>query len=238
MKHTFLLSSAIKTKFGVYTTQQRMEQTRDTVLSIRAAIPDAQIIIVECSGAGIEHEQLLELSDMAAYVINLTKDPNVVALYNSTNNWDIVKNGTEMTCFLKAIGICHDKGLFDGYDRIHKMSGRYLLNENFHPEFYERPEVLDKIVIGAKRPSQFSFEMTQQSFQYMSRLWSWPVARVPEILAVYKNGIQYFSDRIAAKGYVDIEHVLGKFLNPANVLEQDVLGVEGNISPNGVAVKD
>jgi len=238
MKHTFLLSSAIKTKFGVYTAQQRMNQTIDTVNSIKAKIPDAQIIIVECSGAGIDYEQLIQLSGIAHYVLDMTKDPNVVALYNSTDNWDIVKNGTEMSCFLKAIGMCHDKGIFNGQDRIHKMSGRYLLNDDFHPEFYEEAEVLDKIVIGRKRLSQFPIETTTQPFQYMSRLWSWPVARVPEILDVYKRGIQFFSDRHAAGGYVDIEHVLGKLLNPAHVLEQDVLGVEGNISPNGVAVKD
>jgi hypothetical protein len=238
MKHTFLLSSAIKTKFGVYNEQQRLEQTIASIDSIKSRIPDAQIIIVECSGAGIEHEHLLTLSDMATFVVNMTKEPNVVALYNSTDNWDIVKNGTELMCFLKAIGVCYDRGIFDGQDRIHKMSGRYVLNDDFKPEFYELPEVIEKIVIGKKCPSQFDFSLTQQQFQYMSRLWSWPVSRTPEVLGVYKAGIQCFADRIEAKGYIDIEHVLCKFLNPNNLIECESLGIEGNISPNGKPVKD
>jgi hypothetical protein len=37
-------------------------------------------------------------------------------------------------------------------------------------------------------------------------------------------------------GYTDIEHVLAKFLNPANVHEVDAVGVEGAIAPNGSAI--
>jgi hypothetical protein len=43
---------------------------------------------------------------------------------------------------------------------------------------------------------------------------------------------------VANGGYVDIEHVLGKFLNPEHVQELQNTGVEGLIAPNGSEIKN
>jgi hypothetical protein len=72
----------------------------------------------------------------------------------------------------------------------------------------------------------------------MARLWSWPKSRLDEVIQVYEDSLVFFAERLAAGGYVDIEHVLCKFLNPDNVQEIENLGVEGQIAPNGVAIKN
>jgi hypothetical protein len=46
------------------------------------------------------------------------------------------------------------------------------------------------------------------------------------------------AQRVANGGYADIEHVLYKFLPTDLVTEIPVLGVEGTIAPNGVAIKN
>jgi hypothetical protein len=118
------------------------------------------------------------------------------------------------------------------------MSGRYILNEAFDNTTYEDSAVVDKIVIGPKYKSQFPIEITQVPLQYMARLWSWPTTRLQEVVKVYEDSFIFFAERLSVGGYVDIEHVLYKFLNPEHVTEIENLGVEGQIAPNGTPIKN
>lgn len=235
MKHCFVVTSAVNSKFGVYAPAERLTQTLDTIKSIRQRVPDAKIILMECAGTPLTAEQESALDSAVDVFIDFTQDEDVQAIYQS-NNWDIVKNTTEIMCFARVLEMCHNDGDFDGVDRVHKMSGRYLLNDDFDLKVYE--QYADKIVIGPKNRSQFPFEVTGIELQYMARLWSWPNALTPAITNVYNNSLAYISDRINRGGYADIEHVLYKFLPPELVTEVPLLGVEGTIAPNGVAIKN
>jgi hypothetical protein len=141
-------------------------------------------------------------------------------------------------CFGRALHQLKDAGQFAGIDRIHKMSGRYVLNDLFDPMMYDQSVNVDKIIIGPKYKSQFPPEVTQVPFQYMARLWSWPTSRLDEVIGVYEDSLVFFAERLAAGGYVDIEHVLAKFLKPETVVEIQNLGVEGCIAPNGQPIKN
>jgi hypothetical protein len=55
---------------------------------------------------------------------------------------------------------------------------------------------------------------------------------------MYDRGLVYMGERLAQGGYVDIEHMLYKFLDPTKLIEKQILGLEGNIAPNGAAVQD
>jgi hypothetical protein len=72
----------------------------------------------------------------------------------------------------------------------------------------------------------------------MARLWSWPADKMADAIQVYENSLVFFAERLAAGGYVDIEHVLYKFLPPDRVHEIQNLGVEGCIAPNGTPIKN
>lgn len=134
------------------------------------------------------------------------------------------------------IQMCWDDGDFDGIDRIHKMSGRYLLTDDFDLGLYENNP--HRIIVGPKHTSQFPIEVTGIELQYMARLWSWPAGMTLEMITVYFNSLAYIANRVAAGGYADIEHVLYKFLPAERVLEVPLLGVEGTIAPNGQAIKN
>jgi len=236
-KHAFIVTSAINSKFGVFKPAERLTQTVDTIKSIKARIPDAKIIILECCGDPVTPEQEQVLRANCDVYIDYGQDDDVQAMYDN-DNWDVVKNGTEIMVFGRALAILKNENVFDGIDRIHKMSGRYQLNDMFDPETYEQLETADKIIIGPKYRSQFPPEVTQVPFQYMARLWSWPTNRIDEVIQVYSDSFIFFAERLAAGGYVDIEHVLAKFLDPTNVHEIQNLGVEGQIAPNGAAIKN
>lgn len=237
IKHCFIVTSAINSKFGVFSPAERMEQTLGTITSIKSKIPTAKIVIMECCGTPLTPAQAEDLKANSNYFIDYSNDADVQAMYDN-DNWDVVKNGTEIMCFGNALETLKEAGEFAGVDRIHKMSGRYILNDMFDPDTYDQFTIQDKIIIGPKCRSQFPPDVTQVPFQYMARLWSWPIGRVDEVIQVYRDSFVFFAERLAQGGYVDIEHVLAKFLNPAVVHEIQNLGVEGCIAPNGQPIKN
>ena len=237
IKHSFIVTSAINSKFGVFTPDQRLSQTVDTINSIKHWAPDALIIVMECCGDPIRKEQEDILRANCDIFVDYSRDQDVQAMYDS-DNWDVVKNGTEILCFGRALAELDTNNTFKDVDRIHKMSGRYVLNNMFDLNTYEDSTIQDKIVIGPKHKSQFPIEVTTVPLQYMARLWSWPRSRIDEVVQVYADSFLFFAERVAAGGYVDIEHVLYKFLNPDNVHEIENLGVEGQIAPNGQPIKN
>jgi hypothetical protein len=235
VRHCFVLNSAINTKFGVFRPDQRLQQTLDTIRTIRDRMPDAKIVIVESAGTSLTQQQEQTLITACDKLIDYTRDEDVQSIYLSDNH-DIVKNCTEIMCFSRALQECLDDGFFSDVDRVHKMSGRYLLNDQYSLELYENNP--NKIIIGPKHTSQFPFEVTGIKLQYMARLWSWPTQLTEKIIEVYQDSLAYIADRIANGGYADIEHVLYRFLPVELVLETPVLGVEGGIAPNGMYIKN
>jgi len=238
IKHCFVMTSAVNSKFGVYSPAARLQQTLTTITSIKSYIPDAKIIVMECTGTPLTDSQSDLLEERSDLLIDYSEDAEVQAIYNSTDNWDIVKNSTEILCFGKTLRLCLEDGDFDGCDRIHKMSGRYVLNSQFYPTIPLYEQHTDRIIIGEKYKSQFPPGVTGIDLQYMARLWSWPADITERIIKVYEDSLWYMADRVKQGGYADIEHVLYKFLPADLVTEIPVLGVEGSIAPNGQPIQN
>ena len=232
------MTSAVNSKFGVYSPAARLQQPLTTITSIKSYIPDAKIIVMECTGTPLTDSQSDLLEERSDLLIDYSEDAEVQAIYNSTDNWDIVKNSTEILCFGKTLRLCLEDGDFDGCDRIHKMSGRYVLNSQFYPTIPLYEQHTDRIIIGEKYKSQFPPGVTGVDLQYMARLWSWPADITERIIKVYEDSLWYMADRVKQGGYADIEHVLYKFLPADLVTEIPVLGVEGSIAPNGQPIQN
>jgi hypothetical protein len=237
MNHTFLITSAINTKFGVFNGDQRLQQTIDTINSINGRAPGAKIYLVEMSAIPLTDEQKSKLNSLVDGIVNFDDNQDVKDIFNGSENWDWVKNATEVMCFSQAVEQLQEQGAFKGVDRIHKISGRYTLGDAFDLEVYEQNP--DKIVIKVPLTSQFPAQVTGNiPVQYMSRLWSWPVALTDQVLTAYQDGFVYIAERISQGGYCDIEHMLFKFLPHEHIQEIAKTGVSGNIGPNGMRVDD
>jgi hypothetical protein len=235
IRHCFVVTSAVNSKFGVYSAGERLAQTVITLQNIKFRVPNAKIIVMECAGSALNQSQSDTLEQNCDLLIDFSRDTDVKAIYQS-DNWDVVKNSTEIMCFGRTLRICKDDGDFSNTDRIHKMSGRYILNDDFNLDVYEHYK--NKIVIGPKHKSQFPFQVTGIELQYMARLWSWPMEQLNTVIKVYEDSLAYIGNRVGQGGYADIEHVLYKFLPPDLVQEIPMLGVEGFIAPNGVPIKN
>lgn len=232
-----MITSAINTKFGVFNSDQRLQQTIDTINSINGRAPGAKIFLIEMAAIPLTERQRELLSVLVDDIVDFDDDQDVKDIFNGSDNWDWVKNATEVMCFKQAIEQLRDKGAFDGVDRIHKISGRYFLSDNFELTRYDADP--DKIFVKTPMTSQFPAQVTGNiPVQYMSRLWSWPVSLTDEVISTYENGFVYIAERIAAGGYCDIEHMLYKFLPQSHIHEVAMTGVSGNIGPNGARIDD
>ena len=237
MKPLVILTSALNTKFGVHTTEQRMAQTLDSVNSIKKYCPGAKIAIVEMGGIPITESQLQQFYLNADYVINFCDDENLKTIFNSTENWDVVKNTTEVMMFPHALRTLIDNKEIDKFDRVFKMSGRYQLTEHFNPAYYDT--VPDRIVVLQRKGSQFPIHITGGlTQQYMSRLWSWPSDKTEDVINSYSEGFQAMARRIYDGGYFDIEHMLFAYSPKELVTEIPRVGLRGLLGPNGVAIED
>lgn len=239
MKSTFIVTSAVNSRFGIYSMQQRLDMTIDTIKCLRDRIPGCKIIISEVSGDGLPESVENQLMDLCDVYLDFTTNTEVKYIYNNPawyDNWDVVKNLTELTTFPVALKTLWDAGEITDQDRIFKMSGRYLLNEKFDLSFYEQPDVADKVVIGKSVPSQFPQQVTGLSMQYMCRLLSWPNHRHQDMIAYYEKGRDYMKQRMSLGGYADIEHCLYYAIPRDIVHEVNEVGVYGNIAPNGIPI--
>ncbi len=226
MKHLFLVTSAINTRFGRWSAEERLMQTIRTLKSVRERIPDAVIYLIESSSVKIDHDISLTLLDHCDRVIDFGGNETVVELYESTDNWDIIKNLTELMVFSRALQMLEEHNMIEGIDRIHKLSGRYELNDFFNPNFYE---TTDKIIFATKVESYIGSMGIDPTvpFYYVSRLWSWPIKDHALVNEFYAKAINEFTDANKIGDYLDIEHLLYKLIPKSHVLEVPKIGVEG-----------
>jgi len=190
-------------------------------------------------GLPLSNEQRDIIQQFVNVLIDFSKEEAVQKLYHSTDNWDVVKNLTEITCFGQVLQMILDnKKEYEGVDRFFKLSGRYVLNDDFKISDYDNRK--DKIVFAGRRKSQFDPKLTGGvAEQFMSRCWSFPASEIEKIQKAYTAMRLCQVDILQKGGYLDIEHLLFLYLAAElNILEVEKIGVQGLLGPNGILVKD
>ena len=234
MKAAFIVTSATNTRFGVFSSEDRLAQTIDTILSIKERCPLAYIVLVEMAGAPLQNHQKETLQSHVNLLLDYSSDALVQKIYENPN-WDVVKSSTELMCFGEALTVI--KPYVDSFDRIFKVSGRYLLNDDFNIVDYAGYP--DKIVFAKRKQSQFPPEVTGGvKEQYMSRCWSFPAKKLDNVAKQFAAMRRCMFDIVQKGGYIDIEHLLFLYSNQADVVEVNKIGVQGLLGPNGTLVKD
>jgi len=237
-KYGVLITSAVNAKFSKYTPEERLVQTLETIESVKKYIPDAVICMTDCSVPGVDDEMKKVLSSKVDHFINLSKDPTVNYIQTNIQHQDTVKNLTELVVVSKFFKLAKEKKWFDGCDRIFKVSGRYWLTDNFDISRYEQEDAKDKYVVSKRMLSQFPKSVTDQTLQYMLRVYSLDTALMDDFSALLTTMTKHMQDRVNNGGYIDIEHLFCKFLPEDKTLEIARTGVAGNIAPNGAYIEN
>lgn len=142
MNNLVLITSVIKTPNkplsyintrSVYTHQERFEQTKKTIQSIREKIPNAKIFIVECSN--LDDEQNEYLKNNCDYFLNLINQPDKVE-----NIYSISKALGEGTMTIEAINYIKENNI--DFDSLFKITGRYWLSNNFNYKNFENNNII------------------------------------------------------------------------------------------------
>lgn len=227
MNNYVIITSAINTTHGAFDPDTRLLQTLNTIQSAYDNIPNAKVCIVESSGFPMEKSIIERLHQITNCVIDMSSDETLRKIHDGTDNWDIVKNLSELLAFNTALQMLEDNNQFDGIDRIFKLSGRYVVNEDFNPKVYE--EYPDKIILPQKLKTQFPKKIGIR-YQYMSRMWSWPTSLNPVVKKFYKDAIDTYKERFEENLYIDLEHLLFKLLPKKHIHEIPLVGVHGRLA--------
>jgi hypothetical protein len=120
-------------KRSVYSMQERFEQTKLTIQSIKDKIPNCKILLSECSKLSeIMTTYLQENCDyFINYYENLSIRQNVESQSKSLGENTLIANSIH---YLKSMNV--------RYDNLLKISGRYWLSENFNYANFQNNQVV------------------------------------------------------------------------------------------------
>jgi hypothetical protein len=244
-KHTVLITSAVYTNYGIYTTAQRIAQTLATAQSARKYIPDATIILIDNSKVEVQNDQSAEfeeLLDTVDYYIDNSDDPDIQHFHNNVTNYDIGKNSMECIGMLKALThISTDPELMSVItesNRIFKLSGRYLVTDQFDISKFDHADTQNKYVFKQAQPSWIPSADTGVDKLLQTRLYSFTPSLFVDTINLFNQIIQNMFAVFNQQKYIDIEHSMAKFIPADKLVELDVVGLQGNIAPNGMMVID
>jgi hypothetical protein len=145
MKNLVLITSIIKPpntplSYGirsVYTNEERFEQTKLTIKSIKEKIPDSETFIVECSDLN-EDENNYFLQN-STYFVNLYHNINLRNKMHSDS-----KSLCEGTMTINALEYLKNQNI--SYDNLIKISGRYYLSANFNYINFNNDKIIIKYI--------------------------------------------------------------------------------------------
>ena len=107
---------------SVYTSQERFEQTKITIQSVKEKIPNSKIFLIECSD--LNEQETNYFLENTTYFLNLYKNANLRNNMHSPSK--SLCEGTMTVCGLQFLIQNNIQ-----YDNLIKISGRYYLSEKF-----------------------------------------------------------------------------------------------------------
>lgn len=246
MKHNIvLIASALYTNYGVYNADERKKQTLETIATIKKHIPNPIIVMMENSTTAIQGDdsaELNEIIDQVDYFFDNSDDSDIQYFHNNISNYDIGKNMMETIGSFKVFNyITEDPELSElvkNCDRFFKISGRYLLTNNFDINNFIGEHTNGKYVFKRAANAWIPEADTGVTTLLQTRFFSFSPELFNDMKAIYKSIMDIMVSLVNQRKYIDLEHSMSKFIPKDKLVEIDIVGVKGNIAPNGAAVED
>ena len=118
---------------SVYSHEERFEQTKKTIQTIRKKIPNSKILFVECSK--LNEEMTMYLVKNSDFFLNLYEDEKI--RNKTTTRSKALGEGTMTICAIQYI-----KQNNIEYDNLFKITGRYWLSEHFNYNFFNNNDIV------------------------------------------------------------------------------------------------
>jgi len=118
---------------SVFSRKERFEQTKLTIQSIKAKIPNNKILLVECTD--FNEEEKLYFEKECDYILNLWNNKEL-----HSTIFGISKALGEGTLTIQAILYIKENNIC--YNNLIKISGRYWLNDNFDYAIFNNQSII------------------------------------------------------------------------------------------------
>lgn len=133
---------------SIYSIEQRLSQTKNTIRTIREQIPNACIFLIDNSEFENRYEYIKEeLNDICDVFINPVNDVEL-NYYTNINQYKSIAEASQIIYFLDLFN-----RLDITYDNFFKISGRYYINNTFNYSNYK----IDKIIFANDKNLDFMY---------------------------------------------------------------------------------
>lgn len=257
MKFLFLVGSALKhfqeDKFSAYDENQRFNQTLKTIECIRNKVPESYVVLFECSSKSIDEKQKDILKEKTDLFLEFYDEPVLKQIYeNLEKRPELITYGKsllETRGLLNALYAIKQYNLFSDSQRVFKLTGRYLLNDDFDIKDYESKFLEGKYVVKKydyllEEGESFNESNLENVYAYLygakgmmiTGLWSFDRVLFNDAVEALEKAFTYMEKMIQFTAGTDVEHSLYRFINKNNIISIPNLGltmVKGMTGENG-----
>lgn len=241
-KFLFLVGSAVEhfqaNDFSYFTSEQRFQQTLETIKSVKEKVPDAYICLYEVSSVRLKDEYRDELISNCDLFLEFYDEPGIELIYENLNKqpdrFSYVKSMLECRALLNVFEYMGRNNVFSDATRVFKISGRYTLNDNFNIEDY-KTNLLQNYYVGkiySYDHERFGDSENLYSCLYGSTgmmvtgLWSFDRYLFNDVVVALQKSFEYMEKAIQYTAGIDIEHSLYSFLDRNKILNIPILGLD------------
>lgn len=219
MKNIFIITSSLIPSIGVFSPDERLKQTLETVDSIRKKSPDSFILLSDVS--------IQTLTDKYSELVSK------VDLFLNLNQVDFLlhftKNGmkSQGECAMMHVVLDYlqqNSQLLEGVERIFKITGRLQLDDGFDIKEYEG--LNGKYVFKKRIPTWMNEPVHGATHVFDTRLWS----MCTSLVETHKDALQKV---ILLLGPIDLEHAYFAVLDKEKIVEFDRVHCKGQVASTG-----
>jgi hypothetical protein len=246
MKFLFLISSALKhfqeKDFSAFTEEQRFQQTLKTIECIRKKVPTSYIVLFECSYTSISDEYQEVLKSKCDLFLNFHNESGLQIIYENINQRpELITYGKsllETRGLLNTLDYIKNHNIFSDSQRVFKLTGRYLLNDDFNiddykSKFLENRYVIKKYDYTLPEMEKYEEKELENVYAYLygslgmmiTGLWSFDRMLFQEIIYSLEKSFLYMEKMLQFTSGTDIEHSLYRFINKKNIISIPNLGL-------------
>ena len=224
----FIINSALNVKqLSVFNTEERFEQTCETIESIDKYCPNSIKVIFDASPYPVENKYLKKLTSYNnTWFLDVGSHDEVKEL-----SLEGKRSEAETYAFMGVLTWLRSQDF--KAKRIYKLSGRYTLTDNF---VLDDPSYKDVFVFAKALDSWMPKnrqDITGAEKLYRLRLWHMDF----DLLPIFDKELEFIYQECAMHG-IDVEHAYWKCLHNFKIVEVEKIGVKGIIAPSGEVIDE
>jgi len=219
MKALFVVTSCLVPAIGVFSPDERLKQTLETIDSIRKKAPNSFIILSDVSVEKLteKHDELVSKVDL---FLNLT---GVDFLLHFTK-LGMKSQGECGMMYVVLDYLQKNTEILEGVDRIFKITGRIQLDDDFSLDEYTG--LNGKYVFKKRVPTWMNEPIHGATHIFDTRLWSLCTTLIGTHLEVLQKVILLL-------GPIDLEHAYFATVDKELVKEFDRVHCKGQVASTG-----